>query len=153
MPRAAERHSRNALRPHLRLVWGAIAGLAIMIALADAQANAARSRAQCPTHLSNTLAALNADAALSAARRLLPKVYLGSTGRVVQLLWLQPQRPELPGAPYWRAIAQRRCGATVANQSWMVAAIFPQSKIAVPSTGVFFIVLTKSGWVAWHRYR
>jgi predicted enzyme related to lactoylglutathione lyase len=71
---------------------------------------------------------LNAGAALAAAKRLLPSVYRGSRGQVIQLLWLQPERPELPGAAHWRAIAAKRCGGSVADWSWVVAAIFPKQQ-------------------------
>ena len=130
-----------------------LASVASVVAFASPQPVSAGSAYRCPAHVANTSTAENAGAALTAAKRLLPRVYLGSDGLIVQLLWLEPQRPELPGASHWRAIARRLCGSTVADQSWAVAAIFPESKIAVPSTGVFFLVLTPTGWLAWYRYR
>jgi hypothetical protein len=118
---------------------------------------AARSR--CPSHLSTGPAGSNVELAAAAAHRLLHKVYPVASpgspvrGLFVQFLWLATQQPDLPGARTWREIATRRCGAAVANRSWVVAVVFLNSKIAVPSTGIFFIVDTKSGWQAWYRYR
>lgn len=130
-----------------------LACVASVIAFAWPQPVSAGSAYRCPVRVANTSTAENAGAALAAAKRFLPRLYLGSDGPIVQLLRLEPQHPELPGASHWRAVARRLCGTTVADQSWAVAAIFPESKIAVPSTGVFFLVLTQTGWLAWYRYR
>ena len=118
-----------------------------------------RATARCPQGVRLTAAALDIDNARRAAARLIPRVYPtkppGEPERalIVQLALLEPQQPELPGAAQWRAIGRRRCSAQVVDASWLVVAIFPDHKVVVPTTGVFFIALTRSGWQAWYRLR
>jgi hypothetical protein len=115
--------------------------------------------AKCPTHLLSNRTSLSIDSALHAATRLIPRAYTpGQTGKppriiILQLLSLQPQVPALPGSSFWHRVAAKRCGPAVASASWVAAVAFPDTKIAVPSTGISFLTLTANGWTLWYRYR
>ena len=130
-------------------VMGVLVASAVLAARATGSPRAVLT---CPK-VANSSASYDFTAAMSAAKKLGPALYHGDRGKIVELALLEPQRPELPGRAHWRAIAQKRCGRTVAALSWLVVSIFPDSKVAVPSTGVFFMANTSSGWDAWYRYR
>lgn len=113
----------------------------------------------CPTGVRLTNAGLDVETARRAATHLIPTVYpthppgLPQRALIVQLLLLEPQKPALPGAASWRAIGEKRCSAGIVDASWLVAVIFPEHKVVVPTTGVFFMALTPHGWDAWYRVR
>lgn len=113
----------------------------------------------CPTGVRLTNAGLDVETARRAATHLIPTVYptrppgVPERTLIVQLLLLEPQKPDLPGARAWRAVGKKRCSAGIVDASWLVAVIFPEHKVVVPTTGVFFMALTPHGWDAWYRVR
>lgn len=54
----------------------------------------------------------------------------------------------VPGAAHWRALAAARCGATIADRSWLLVLQFPQMHV-INSIGRFLIARTRHGWTLW----
>lgn len=109
----------------------------------------------CPS-ASPTATTLDAATALKAAKPLVRSSYrLPPRDQliIVGVLSLDPQKPGLPGAAHWRRIAAKRCGEALARKSWMIASIFPDRKVVLPTTGIAFLVHSAQGWKLWYRYR
>jgi hypothetical protein len=81
--------------------------------------------------------------------RLTPKNY-----RILLLLSLVPNRPEVGSAVRFRRIAARRCVLAVAERSWVVVLDFPKAGTVASSRGIGFFGREQNGnWVMWFRYR
>lgn len=57
--------------------------------------------------------------------------------------------PEPRAIVRYRREAARRCGRTVALNSWVVLLQFPEGPTASTSFGHMFVAKTRRGWVAW----
>lgn len=57
--------------------------------------------------------------------------------------------PEPLGIRRYRRIAIKRCGRTVAFDSWVAFLQFPTAPMASVSSAYMFVARTRRGWVAW----
>jgi hypothetical protein len=57
--------------------------------------------------------------------------------------------PEPRAVVRYRREAARRCGRTVALDSWVVLLQFPEGPMVSTSFGHMFVAKTRGGWVAW----
>jgi hypothetical protein len=141
------------------LAAGLIAVSAVGGAASPQPRYGAADRMACPSGVRIDRSSLAIGEVLDAARRLIPDAYRAiPPGRpqralIFEARSLQPQIPPLPGASFWRSVAARRCGLRTANASWVIAVVFPDSKVVVPTTGIVFLAHTSRGWRLWYRYR
>lgn len=101
----------------------------------------------------------------AAIRREVPRAYRGLTNQagkvrltprtydVDEMLSLAPTYPRLRGASFYRKIAARRCGHSLAERSWVVLLGFPTAQTISGGRGVAFFARTARGWRLWYRYQ
>jgi len=122
----------------------------------------AREHGNCPV-ISNA-GPLGPEHLLRAVRSSVPRVYRQrnqsgpvdlSPGHyeIEALLSLQPSIPPIAGATFYRRLASKRCGETVARGSWVVLLHIPEAQTERLSIGVAFFAPTRTGWKLWYRYR
>jgi hypothetical protein len=128
---------------------------AALVAMSSAAPAAQATRAsRCPKALNPTTLAPAAVAA--AVRRDVPRAYTGPEYRGYEVTTFAALRPGLfvpAGVSVYRGIAAGRCGAAVADRSWVVFLFFPRAPGASLSQGVAFFARTAAGWTLWYRYR
>lgn len=146
------------------------AGFAVAVAAAAATAasafgatGTARPVTACPSGAKTRATARVPERLVAAVRREVPRTYViaNQSGRVPltpkhyqidQILYLTPSYPESRDARRYRAIAENRCGAAVANRSWLVVVRFPEAQSIPASYGLMFFAETRTGWRMWWRY-
>lgn len=138
------------------------AGLAVALSMwaAGAKAPAAHTAWGCPAR---TVApgSLAPESLLRAVRREVPKTFhftnqsgmvhlTPRTYSVVTTMSLSSATPAAGAGPY-RKLATKRCGASVANDSWVVLLWFSTVQTAFDEHGVIFFAATPSGWTPWYH--
>jgi hypothetical protein len=98
----------------------------------------------CPAHVIDRPVSL--DVVARHVRQLLPMTHSNyGPSLVIAAWWLAGVGPESPGVLHYRYLVRRRCGWSVAANSWAVRVIFPHMHL--PSADwVFFVVRTSAGW-------
>jgi hypothetical protein len=131
---------------------GAAAALAI-----GQSPSAPPGSATCPKGVVAAHATLD-DAIVAARRLLINGQTVTSQGETVRLtprntpllavarVFPAGHRPAVPGAEALRRLAERRCGAATARQSWAVVINYTYGSVASNNVWTWYLVQTRSGW-------